>query len=161
MEEWGAALYGDPCHECGFGWSVTADEAIERVAMLPSRLTDATAGVDGRMRRPTGGWSVSEYVTHVGDNLRMWAERVQSARIAGVRRVGGYDPDALSAARRADLLPLPVALWSAGLSAAAWVDVVRAAVDEAIELDHETRGLQRAEDVARNNCHDAHHHFGT
>ena len=45
------------------------------------------------------------------------------------------------------------------MSAAVRVDVLRAAVDENTELDHETRGLQRAEDIARNNCHDAHHHL--
>ncbi|MFC3987986.1 hypothetical protein [Actinoplanes siamensis] len=30
---------------------------------------------------------------------------------------------------------------------------------EQAELHHVTRGVQRAADVARNNCHDAYHHL--
>jgi hypothetical protein len=41
----------------------------------------------------------------------------------------------------------------------AWVAVLQPALAEKVELLHATRGLQRAEDIARNNCHDAHHHL--
>ncbi|WP_306210685.1 hypothetical protein [Actinoplanes sp. RD1] len=159
MEQWGAALYGDPCRECGFDWALTPREAVEWVAGWGPRVEAATRDVEGGRRRPEGGWSVAEYVSHVGDNLRQWTERVQSARLAGERDVAGYDPDALAAARGYATLPLAVAVWSSTLAAVTWADVVGRALDEGVELRHATRGIQRAADVARNNCHDAHHHL--
>ncbi|GIE95591.1 hypothetical protein [Paractinoplanes rishiriensis] len=53
----------------------------------------------------------------------------------GAPRVAGYNPDALAAARG----PVPLA--------------------EGVELERATRGSPRAEDIARNNCHDAYHHL--
>ena len=73
--------------------------------------------------------------------------------------MSGYDPDDLALARRYETLPLAAALWSTGKAIDAWVSVLPAAVSEGIVLEHETRGTQRAEDVARNNCHDAQHHL--
>jgi len=32
MEPWGATLYGDPCRACGFDWSLTAEQAVDRVS---------------------------------------------------------------------------------------------------------------------------------
>ena len=52
-----------------------------------------------------------------------------------------------------------MAAWSSGLAAATWVEVVGRALDQNVELQHATRGTQTAADVARNNCHDAHHHL--
>jgi hypothetical protein len=41
----------------------------------------------------------------------------------------------------------------------AWAQSAEAALDRAVVLQHATRGAQRAEDVARNNAHDAHHYL--
>lgn len=159
MELWGAALYGDPCHECEFDWSLSPIDAIAFIEELPDRLAEATAGATGEERGPAGGWSVKEYVSHVGDNLRAWAERVQGARLAGDQAIAGYDPDSLANARNYATIPLPAALWSAGISAREWAPVLQQALVERVELHHATRGVQRAEDIARNNCHDAYHHL--
>jgi hypothetical protein len=159
MESWGANLYGDPCRECAFDWSIGAADAVAWVAGLEPRLADATATARGPERRPTGGWTVSGYVSHVGDNLRQWAERVQCARLSGQLEVSGYDPDVLAEARAYTEISLEAAVWSAGLAATAWASVLGDAVREGVELTHVTRGLQRAQDVARNNCHDVFHHL--
>lgn len=156
MELWGAGIYGDPCNECGFDWSLTPDDALAWVADLESHIRGAAGTAIGSER--LDGWSVSEYVSHVGDNLRQWAERVQAVRLAGITVVGGYDPDALAVARGYEQLPLPAAVWSALRSADAWCQVLRDAIAERVELQHATRGLQRAEDIVRNNTHDAYHH---
>lgn len=157
MELWGASLFGDPCGECGFDWSLTTDDALRWMVQAPDRFAAATQLAEGSERR--AGWSVSEYVSHVGDNLRQWAERVQGARLAGRVEVAGYDPDELAAVRSYAAIPLPAALWSLQLSVDAWTDVLRLALAEGVELQHATRGLQPAEDIARNNTHDAHHHL--
>lgn len=156
MEPWGAALYGDPCRECGFDWSLTPLDAVTWVRVFETRIREAVGSLTGDERLE--GWSVSQYVSHVGDNLHQWAERVQAARLAGQTQVAGYDPDTLATARGYEFIPLAVALWSAGKAAERWVEVLTAAVNEGVELEHATRGRQRAEDIARNNCHDACHH---
>lgn len=124
------------------------------MAQAPDRFAAVTHHAEGSERRD--GWSVSEYVSHVGDHLRPWAERVQGARRAGRLDVAGYDPDEPAAARSYAAIPLPAALRSLQASVAAWTDVLRLALAEGVELQHATRGLQRAEDIVRNNTHDAH-----
>ena len=73
--------------------------------------------------------------------------------------VPGYDPDLMARARSYDGISLAGALWSLRWAADAWVGAVRAGLAEGVVLRHATRGAQRAEDVARNNAHDAHHHL--
>ncbi|WP_181309952.1 hypothetical protein [Nocardioides campestrisoli] len=157
VELWGAPLYGDPCRECGFAWSISPQDAVAWVRDFEQHARVAVGSLTGDER--LGGWSVAEYVSHVGDNLRHWSERVQAARLSGRTQVAGYDPDALGDARGYASIPLQVGLWSAGHAAQRWADVLGAALDEGVELQHVARGLQRAEDVARNNCHDAYHHL--
>ena len=98
------------------------------------------------------------YVCHVGDNLRLWAERVAGVLRGGDAHVVGYDPDALAAARGYARIGLPAALWSLEVSAAAWVSVLPETVEAEVVLHHASRGEQRAVDVAGNNAHDAAHH---
>lgn len=98
-------------------------------------------------------------MSHVADNLRQWAERVQSLRLAGVARVGGYDPDQLAAARGYATIPLPVALWSLEGSVELWVTVMHAAIAESVTLEHRSRGAQTAAQIVGNNAHDGHHHL--
>lgn len=158
MEAWGAALFGDPCRECGFDWAISPAAAVDRISELPGQLDATTRSCAGTERRSAGGWSIAEYVCHVGDNLRQWAERIQTARLARTVDVDGYDPDELAAARRYATIPLATALWSLSLATRDWTDVLKPALRESIVLEHRARGRQRAEDIARNNYHDAHHH---
>jgi hypothetical protein len=137
VETWGATAFGEPCGECGFGWSITALEAVAWVRGLEGHVREAAGCLAGEERGD--GWSVAEYVCHVGDNLRQWSERIQAARLAGRREVAGYDPDALAEARGYAHIPLPVGLWSAANAAARWADVVAAAVDEGVELPRDAR----------------------
>lgn len=158
MELWGARLYGDPCVDCGWSWSADAAECIAYVARTPGHYMRLLAGATGAERHPDLTWSVTGYVCHVADNLWLWAERVAGVLGSADTQVGGYDPDALAAARGYGGVALPAALWSLENSAAAWIQVLAAAVGANVVLRHTTRGQQRATDIARNNAHDAHHH---
>ncbi|PBC76963.1 hypothetical protein BX265_1684 [Streptomyces sp. TLI_235] len=158
METWGAALYGDPCTGCGFDWSAAPDEAVRVVGGLPARFRDLLAGRTGRELHPDLAWTPAAYVSHVTDNLRIWAERLAGARLAGAADVAGYDPDLVAAGRRYLEIAPAAALWSLDHAVAAWTASVTAAVAEGTVLRHATRGIQRAEDIARNNAHDGHHH---
>jgi len=160
VEIWGAALFGQPCRECGFDWTLAAAEAVALIAAAPAEVERRIHNARGDERAAAGGgWSVSEYLSHVGDNLRNWAERVQAARLAGVHEVAGYDPDELARVRGYPAIPIQVALWSLRTSCELWVPVMQAALAEQVVLHHATRGEQRAADIARNNSHDLFHHL--
>lgn len=159
MELWGSALFGQPCRQCGFDWSLGPEEAVAMIAEAPAAVESRVQLGRGDERRAAGGWSVSEYVSHVSDNLRYWAERIQAARLAGVQEVVGYDPDDLARVRGYATLPVEAALWSLRVSCATWVPVMRAALQDMVPLRHATRGQLAAEDIARNNSHDQFHHL--
>ncbi len=72
----GPRFYGDPCRECGFPWSMPIDDAIGAVAALPGSYREVIDRASGEERSPDLGWSVTAYVCHVADNLRIWAERL-------------------------------------------------------------------------------------
>lgn len=159
VELWGASLYGNPCRDCGFDWSLTAGEAITLVSGLPAEFSDALEGRRGNERHPELGWTSAGYVSHVTDNLRIWAERLAGAGRGEAVDVPGYDPDLLARARRYDEIASAAALWSLQGAVTAWIDALSSALDRHVVLRHAARGIQRAEDVARNNAHDAAHHL--
>lgn len=159
VERWGADLYGDPCRGCGFDWSVSPGEAVRILEELPARFRELLGRCTGRERHPDLAWGPVAYVCHVADNLRAWAEGLAAgARTSGEADVPGYDPDLLAQARRYARIVPEAALWSLERAVASWSDAVTVALDRGVVLHHAARGVQRAEDVARNNAHDAHHH---
>ena len=158
QELWGPALYGDPCRDCSFDWSVTPDEAMGLVAELSSQFRTLLHGCDGSERHPELGWSAGAYVCHVTDNLRIWAERLTGARLSGVLQVPGYDQDLLAQARHYDEVALSGAQWSLANAVELWLESVRAGLASHVVLNHATRGRMTTADVARANAHDGSHH---
>lgn len=156
--DWVEAAFGDPCRECGYSWSIGRDEALAVVAALPARYRAATVGATGQERHPDLGWNVTQYTSHVVDNLRMSAERIVGALESGDTHVGVYDPDALAEARHYEQVKLPGALWSLDRSVAAWIEAMTRGFDAGLVLQHATRGEQPAGDTAIANAHDAFHH---
>jgi hypothetical protein len=135
--QWRAtAALGWSCGPC----SARRKEAEEQVTCSPAR------------RIVTSPKSVSAH-------LRTWAERLVGARLGGAVHVPGYDPDLLARARCYDEIASAAALWSLQGAAAAWVEAVSSAVGQQVVLHHAARGIQRAEDVARNDAHDGAHHL--
>jgi hypothetical protein len=157
-EPWGAALYGDPCRECRFEWAISPEDAIALTANIPERYRMLLANANGYERHPDLSWNASAYVSHVADNLRMWAERLAGIRISGQRRAPGYDQDLLAEARHYNEIDKAAALWALDHAVTLWVENVSTALTLGLEMDHATRGLQTASDIARNNTHDAYHH---
>jgi hypothetical protein len=159
MEKWGADLYGDPCRECGFGFGLTPAEAIAAVRDVPAAYAERLAGATGREQLPGLAWNTAAYASHVADNLRSWSGWLAGGYLGGDLNVPGYDPDQLAQARRYNELSLAGALWSLRWAAGAWAEAVTEGLARQVVLQHATRGPQRAEDIARNNAHDAHHHL--
>ncbi|MER5757627.1 DinB family protein [Streptomyces sp. NPDC002088] len=131
---------------------------MENARPLTARYAALVKGRRGDERHPELAWNIAAYVSHVTDNLRNWAERLAGARLTGMRQVPGYDQDLLAQARHYNDVSLAGALWSLQRAADAWVSSVSAALEESVVLEHAGRGVHRAEDVARNNAHDAAHH---
>jgi hypothetical protein len=159
MEKWGAGLYGDPCRECGFGFGLAPAGAIAAVRAVPATYTARLTGATGREQLPGLAWNTAAYVSHVTDNLRSWSGWLAGAYLGGDLGVPGYDPDLLAQGRRYNELSLAGALWSLRWAADVWTEAVTEGVARQVVLQHAARGPQRAEDIARNNAHDAHHHL--
>jgi hypothetical protein len=157
VSEWGRATFGDPCAECGFDWDVATSELRTLVSGLPARLEVRLSGTSGEERHPSLGWSVTGYVAHVGDNLRIWAERLTQVTRGGVRVVADYDENALARARGYDALGLAGVLWTLERSARDWVAAVELAPAD-LTLDHTERGVIGLDDVVKTSGHDALHH---
>ncbi len=158
MNEWGASEYGDPCRECGFAWTTTLREAREAVAGVPAAYARLLDGASGHERHPDLEWSVGEYVCHVADNLRIWAERLMGVTGGGPAEVGGYDERALAEARGYRTIVLRAARWSLDRSVADWQHAVARSDDRGLVLIHPDRGALTLADVAVSNAHDAEHH---
>ena len=174
---WGPATYGEPCAECGFSWAADLDASVALVSKIPAAYARMLQGASGDERPDPSAWTTTAYVSHVGDNLRIWAERLAGIIRGGSPDVGGYDQDALAAARGYASISLPSALWSLSRSVDDWLGVVAevaaasAVVEEEAEvaevaeasqlrpvLVHPERGPQSLVEVVRSNAHDAFHH---
>ena len=158
MNRWGVSVYGDPCRQCGFRWSTGLEGARAHVAGLPAVYGGILAGATGTERHPDLTWSVGEYVCHVADNLRIWAERLMG--VAGEDRrwwvATTRPPWPRPATTRAS--PWPRRLWSLDRSVADWLDAVDRSDSAGVVLIHPDRGGQTLADVVVSNAHDAEHH---
>jgi hypothetical protein len=157
-EKWGPERFGDPCRECGLGWSFTADDAVSMVLGTAHSYEVIIGSAPGSLRHPDLGWTVGGYVCHVADNLRIWAQWLAGAALHGEPGVPGYEEDLLGQARYYVRVPVGGALWALRQATQSWHQAVDVARAKGVVLEHETRGPQSADDVVRSNAHDAFHH---
>lgn len=157
VDRWAGARYGDPCRECSFSFSTPVDESLAYLDGVPEEFSALLVGAQGIERHPDLTWSVGSYVCHVGDNLRIWAERLAGSA-AGATAVGAYDDNLLAAARSYPDVPLAAALWSIGRARGDWKVAVAAVSRDAVVVVHRERGEMLLDDIARSVAHDAFHH---
>ncbi len=157
MNEYGIATYGQPCRECGWSWATPVPEAKAVVVGLPERYGALLSGADGSARHADLAWSAKAYVSHVSDNLSIWAQRLAAAAGAPTP-VSRYQARQLAEARRYEDLPIEGALWSLDRAVAAWLEAVEQAERRGVVLDHPDRGPLSVVDVVGTNAHDAYHH---
>lgn len=157
MDRWAAALYGDPCRECSFGFSTGLAESLAYLAGIPEEYSALLADARGTERHPDLSWPVGAYVCHVADNLRIWAERLAGSAL-GAWAVSAYDENLLAKARSYADVPLAAALWSLRRARGDWQDAVREVSSEGIVVVHGERGEMLLEDIARSVAHDGFHH---
>jgi hypothetical protein len=160
VNEWHREHYGDPCRECGFDWSIGYREALTLADAIPARCEATLHGHTGAERVPELRWSAGEYMCHIVDNFRIWAERLAAAGRGTQVRLVPYDSDGLADARAYRSVPLEGALWSLQRAESDWRAAARLAEQSRAVLVHPDRGEQSVEEVVRGNVHDAvHHHW--
>ena len=158
MNDWGAAVYGDPCRGCGYRWSISSPDAIALVSDLPFAYQGILSDRSGGEQLPGLDWTVTEYVSHVADNLRIWAERLMGVVNGAPPLVGSYSENELAVARNYTDIPLPAAMWSLSRSVEDWLTSVGTSPDAGVVLVHPERGELTLRDVVVANAHDAVHH---
>jgi hypothetical protein len=154
MSDWGRTTYGDPCRECGFGWDIDAAESAALVAAVPARAAILLEDE----RHPELAWSVRGYVLHVGDNLRVWAERLAGLALGDSPVVTSYDENVLATARDYEGIGLAAAQWSLGRATDDWLSAVELSAPD-VRMIHPERGAVDLADITRSNAHDAVHHL--
>jgi uncharacterized damage-inducible protein DinB len=159
MDSWGASLYGDPCRECGFDWSITEQAAQLQIAALPAKCAEIVPGATGAERHPDLAWSVGAYVCHVADNLRIWSERVGGATEGAGPAISAYDENLLAKARNYDGISLAAAQWSLRHAVLEYIEALDQAPRTGTLLIHPERGALTRADVLCANAHDATHHL--
>ena len=160
VDAWGARLYGDPCGTCGYAlWGSDVETCVGVVFEMLPMYAELAERWDGSERHPDLGWSVAGYVSHVADNLRIWAERIEGVAAGDDAQVPGYNQDVLSEARQYDDIGIHSALWSLRNAAHCWQSAISCGVALDITLIHERQSSQSTLDIARNNAHDVFHHL--
>ena len=64
METWGAARYGDPCRECGFGFGLTPDQAMAAVRAVPVAFAERQVVLQHATRGPQRAEDVARNNAH-------------------------------------------------------------------------------------------------
>ena len=158
MNTFGINTYGDPCRECGFGWSTSLVVSAGLIADAPRRYAELLDGQDGTAQHQDLTWTAKAYVSHVADNIRIWAERLWSRATVGQELIRSYDQDALAAVRGYEHMPLETALWSLSHSVAAWNEALEATSDRDLSFSYPGRGVQTLTDIVQTIAHDTVHH---
>ena len=158
MNTWGQTLYGDPCHGCGFEWSMPLPAANEIIDDAPRRFDAFATRQNGRLRHPDLQWTVSGYLCHVGDNIGIWAERIASVALGNDGPVALYNQDLLADARHYDDVDAPAALWTIGRAVGDWQAAIALAGTAPFTMIHEELGHLTLADVILIRAHDVVHH---
>jgi hypothetical protein len=158
MSDWGRSAFGDPCGGCGFGWSISLDDADAIVRDAPRRFREVATRPRDRDRHPDLEWSVSGYVCHVADSIRIWAERIASVVLANQVQVPPYDQDLLAKARHYDAVDVQAALWSLTRAVEDWRAAVELTRNRPFVMRHDEAGTMSFSDVVAIRAHDVVHH---
>jgi hypothetical protein len=138
-------------------------EALSVIADAPREFGRLLSGRQGTERAADLSWDAREYVWHVSDNLRVWAERLVALADLdpGTRSptlaVAPYDQDRLAEVRGYRHMPLSSALWALGQSSSQWAEVWPTVPPDG-RLHHPESGVMEVGDVLRQVAHDTHHH---
>ncbi|HEY3843754.1 MAG TPA: hypothetical protein VGL48_10940 [Acidimicrobiales bacterium] len=125
---------------------------------LPDSIDELVIGATGTERLSDLEWNVSGYISHMADNIRIWAERLVAVARGADPHVVPYDPDLLAESRHYNDVALQGATWSFRIAVENWLKAVDEANPAEVVLLHSERGAMELSDVVASNAHDAFHH---
>jgi hypothetical protein len=125
---------------------------------LPDSIDELVIGATGTERLSDLEWNVSGYISHMADNIRIWAERLVAVARGADPHVVPYDPDLLAESRHYNDVALQGATWSFRIAVENWLKAVDEANPAEVVLLHSERGAMDLSDVVASNAHDAFHH---
>ena len=137
---------------------MAVDDACAIVDDSPRRFSDVLSGTTPNARHPDLDWSVVGYVSHVGDSIRIWAERVASVALGGLGPIALYDQDLLASARHYDDIDPAAALWSLRRAVLDWQASLELVGESTFVMRHEELGELTLDEVIRIRAHDVAHH---
>ena len=120
MNEYLRTRYGDPCRICGYSWSTDSQTCLKIIGGASARFDALLSQRDGSERRADLEWNARGYVAHVGDMMRIWAERLAGAALGPSGSVAPYDEEDLGEVRGYTELPLRGSLWSLERATGDW-----------------------------------------
>jgi len=159
MTDWYTITYGEPCRECAYSFTISQRDALGLLVDLPRDYDAALEGATGSEQHPDLSWSVTAYVAHVADNLRIWSERLIGVAAGAGLGIAAYDENELAAARSYDKIPLSAARWSLGRSVLDIQEAAKVSAPTGPVLDHPERGELTLTEVLVAIAHDARHHL--
>lgn len=145
----------DLCRECGARWIRPVPASRDTVAAAAERYAALLAGGEDRAREP-GEWSPVGYTVHLGDWLRIWAERVAVAAVEPGRVPTSVDPDELGRLRGYDRIGEAAALHVLRSGVRDTLDVFERV--GALELESPDLGVTDSETVLAWLAHEVDHH---
>ncbi|KWX68156.1 DinB family protein [Mycobacterium sp. NAZ190054] len=155
----GPEEFGDPCRECGYQWPQTPGDIARIHAQVHQSLDAITVAQFGRVTAAPL-WSVGEYLCHIGDNERIWAERFAALdhRPTAVP-IAPFDQDKLAEARNYHLIGYASSMWSLKRAFEDFTETSQAALRHDATLLHPERGALSALDAVNTVVHDCYHHW--
>jgi hypothetical protein len=139
---------------------MSVHDAARIVDDAPSRLRDLIANANGRLRHADLEWSASSYVCHIGDSIRIWAERIASVTLGNTGPVALYDQDLLAIARHYDDIDVATALWNLDRALEDWHAALALVGDGPFTMAHIEVGEMSLTDIVLIRAHDVVHHTG-
>jgi hypothetical protein len=158
VNEYLRTRYGDPCRICGYSWSTDSQTCLKIIGGASARFDALLSQRDGSERRADLEWNARGYVAHVGDMMRIWAERLAGAALCPSGSVVPYDEGDLGEARGYTELPLRASLWSLERATGDWQAADALAERAGAVLDHPEQGPLGLEEVRRIVAHEVEHH---
>jgi hypothetical protein len=158
VNDYNRSRFGDPCRICGFDWSTDSDTCRLIIRDASVRFSALTSERTGSEHHDDLDWNARAYVVHVGDGMRIWAERVAAAALGAVEPIVTYDESVLGDVRGYQGLALQGGLWSLQRASGDWQDAEALADGTDLVLDHPEQGTIGLSEVRCIVAHDVEHH---
>ena len=159
MNPWGVERYGDPCRECGYIWAMPPLQASGVILNSPAICSILIQESEESIRHPDLDWPVVAYVSHMADNLRIWAERLVASCRSSPLTVARYDVTGLATARGYAELQLQGSLWGLERAVGDWSSATAMSADFEPRLIHPDTGELDLGDAILIVGHETHHHL--